>query len=256
MKKGLLVTLVLLVVLTLTACQNNDENTLIVLTSSGYEPYEMVDENGQLIGFDIDLMHAIADYLEIEIVWQDVDFDGIIASLQMKQADVAIAGITPTEARAQIVDFSAIYYNSEAGLQNYLLFDSAQGIAALEDLEGLVIGAQLGTIQAELLQSLSETYGFTVDLRSTNAQIVEEIKSNRIDGLVVESLVANAIMAQNSFLASWLVDVDLGHMYGNAIAFTKDSPWLEPFNEALAALEADGTLAALVTKWFEPDVAE
>ncbi len=252
MKKMKLMACLVGLLVTLYACQNNDENTLIVLTSSGYEPYEMVDENGELIGFDIDLMHAIAAYLEIDIVWQDVDFDGIIASLQMKQADVAIAGITPTEARAQIVDFSHIYYNSEAGLQNYLLFDSTQTITTLEDLEGLVLGAQLGTIQAELLQSLSETYGFTVDLRTTNAQIVEEIKSNRIDGLVVESLVANAIIAQNSFLTSWLVEADLGHMYGNAIAFSKDSPWLEPFNEALAALESDGTLAELVSKWFEP----
>lgn len=253
MKKMRIIALLVGLLLTLSACQNHDENSLIVLTSSGYEPYQMVDANGELIGFDIDLLHAIAAYLEIDVVWQDVDFDGIIASLQMKQADVAIAGITPTEARAQIVDFSHIYYNSEAGLQNYLLFDSTQNISSLDDLEGLIIGAQLGTIQAELLQSLSETYGFTVDLRTTNAQIVEEIKSNRIDGLVVESLVANAIMAQNSFLTSWLVEADLGHMYGNAIAFPKDSPWLELFNEALAALEADGTLSALIAKWFEPE---
>jgi len=71
----------------------------------------MIDENGELIGFDIDLMNAIAEYLEISIEWNDVDFDGIIASLQTNQADAAIAGISPTAERAEVVDFTVVYFS-------------------------------------------------------------------------------------------------------------------------------------------------
>jgi len=109
MKKLFGFALILISSFVLSACAS--EPSLTVLTSSGYEPYEMVDESGELIGFDIDLMEAIAEELGVKLVWQDVNFDGILASLQSKTADLAIAGISPTEERALTVDFSNVYYS-------------------------------------------------------------------------------------------------------------------------------------------------
>lgn len=249
MKKLLTVLLTGVLAFSIAAC--TEEDTLVILTSSGYEPYEMIDENGVLIGFDIELMEAIADYLDIKFEWQDVDFDGIIASLQTNQADAAIAGISPTAERAQFVDFTMVYFNEEAGLVNMMVYDPNKiTINSKADLAGLTVGAQLGTIQAGLLQELATEIGFTLDLRSQNAVIVQEIANNRIDVLVVERLVSDSIVAANPGLSQAVLASDLDSP-GNAIALPKDSPYTALFNEAIAALTADGTIAALVEKWFE-----
>lgn len=249
MKKFILLLFTGALIVTLGACTTKTE-TVTILTSSGYEPYEMVGTDGTLTGFDIELMEALAVEIGIEIKWSDVDFDGIIASLTSGQADIAIAGISPTASRALMVDFSDVYYNSEDGLTNYLVFDTDSSITSLEDLEGLVVGAQLGTIQADMVGELSELYGFTVDLRNTNTQIVEEINAGRIDVLVVENLVATSILDANSSLTKVLLDYNTDSLTGNAIAFSKGSAYVEEFNTALATLISDGTLQALVDKWF------
>jgi len=250
MKKLVAVILSLIFVITLSACADDTE-VITVLTSSGYEPYQMVNEQGELIGFDIDLMEAIADYLGWTIVWSDVDFDGIIASLQAGQAPLAIAGITPTPERAQMVNFSSIYFNSEEGLLNYFVFNTNNPIEGLEQLEGKVIGAQLGTIQAELITELAETYGFTVDLRNQNAQMIQEILSGRMDAVVTERLVAETIVENDASLGLVPVDgTDTADQFGNAIAISKSFDQLDAINEAIAALQADGTIGTLVSKWF------
>lgn len=249
MKKLIMIAAVL-ITLTLTGCAAETEK-VTVLTSSGYEPYEMVDTDGNLTGFDIELMEALAAEAGIEIEWKDVAFDGIIASLQSEQYEIAIAGISPSAERALEVDFGDVYYNSEAGLTNYLVFDSSNSYASLDDLDGLTVGAQLGTVQAGLLESISTEYNFTVDLRNSNTQIVEEIKAGRIDVLVVESLVATTITDANSDLAKVGFESVLDDSAGTAIAFMKGSEYTELLNEALKTLQEDGTVDALIAKWFE-----
>jgi polar amino acid transport system substrate-binding protein len=149
-----------------------------------------------------------------------------------------------------MVDFSDVYYNSESGLTNFLVFDSTSSISGLDDLDGLVVGAQLGTVQASLLESISDQYNFTVDLRNTNTQIVEEIKAGRIDVMVVEKIISESILEANDTLASVGFESSLDDVSGNAIAFAKDSIYTDQFNEALSTLIANGTVADLIDKWF------
>jgi polar amino acid transport system substrate-binding protein len=241
----------LLFVALLVACETPSD-TVTVLTSSGYEPYEMIDESGELTGFDIELMEALAAELGLTIEWKDVEFDGIIASLQSGQADIAIAGLSPTEDRKTMVDFSDIYYNAESGLTNVLMFDAGEhDITGFEDLNGLVVGAQIGTVQAGLLEELADTYGYTVDLRTNNTMIVEEIQAGRIDVLVVERAIADTIQASNAFLSMVGFESYLDDVLGTAIAFSKGSEYTAMFNEALATLQENGTLDQLIAKWFE-----
>lgn len=247
--KKLLIGLLVVIGLGLTGCSEKKE-TVTVLTSSGYEPYEMVDTSGNLTGFDIELMEAIALELDIEIEWKDVSFDGIIASLQAGSAEIAIAGISPTDERKESVDFSDIYYNSEAGLTNFLVFDEDSSITSLDDLDGLIVAAQIGTVQAALIETLSTEYNFTVDLRNTNTQIIEEIKAGRIDVFVAEKIITESILEVNDTLSSVGFESSLDDVSGNAIAFSKDSEYVESFNNALQTLKDNGTLDELIEKWF------
>ncbi|MBI9009358.1 MAG: amino acid ABC transporter substrate-binding protein [Tenericutes bacterium] len=251
MKKIIIATVALLLFVSLVGCQANENTeTLTVLTSSGYEPYEMVDTNGDLTGFDIELMEALALEVGVEIEWLDVDFGGIIASLESGQYEVAIAGISTTLLRAESVDFSDVYYNSEDGVQNYLIFEDGSSYSSLADLDGLVVGAQLGTIQAELLVEYAEQYNYTVELRNTNSVVIEEIKLGTIDAMLVENLVADSILEVNTDFAKEKLTDSLDSLYGNAIAFSMGSEWVDVFNTALATLKENGTLATLIEKWF------
>jgi polar amino acid transport system substrate-binding protein len=251
MKKIIMIVMAMLLSLTFIACQNNKNlNTIKVLTSSGYEPYEMVDSSGKLIGFDIELMEALASEVGVEIEWIDVDFKGIIASLQAKTADAAIAGISPNDERREMVDFSNLYYSDLAGLSNQLIYKDGNNYSSYAELAGLTVGAQMGTVQAELIESIKDEYGFTVELRESNSQVIEEIKTNRIDVLVVEGAVAESIIEANSTLTNMQIDNVLDQDQGIAIAFTKDSIWTEKFNIALETLKQNGILQNLIDKWL------
>ena len=119
---------------------------LTVLTNSGYPPYEVVDNKGNLSGFDIDIINAIAEETGYEIEIKDVDFDTLIPSIQTGKADMAIAGITPSAERRKKVDFSEVYFSGETS-QNYLLYSEKNGITSQDDLKGKTIGCQMGTVQ-------------------------------------------------------------------------------------------------------------
>lgn len=234
----------------LTGCTEKTE-TITVLTSSGYEPYEIIDTEGNLTGFDIELFESLAEEAGYEIEWKDVSFDGIIAALQASQADAAIAGMSPNEERKEKVDFSNIYYSKDDGVFDYLLVLNDSTITGLNDLENKIVGAQLGTIQADLLEEIKSTYGFESDLRNINAQIVQEIKSGRIDALVVEGEVADSILDTESTLKKVQLDVPTGLARGNAMAFPKGSLLTEDFNKALETLKENGELKQLIDKWFK-----
>lgn len=233
------------------ACGSSEEK-IVVLTSSGYAPYEMVDTSGKLTGFDIELMEAIAEELGFVIEWKDVDFDGIVASLQSGKADIAIAGLTPTEERKEMVDFSEYYYQLTDELTNVFLFDANNfELNSLEGLAGLTVGAQIGTVQESYLESVKDTYGFDIDLRSTNTMIVEEIKAGRIDVLMVEQEIATSILELNTSLSTVGIATSLDLETGNAIAFAKGSIYLEDVNKALEILKENGELDRLIAKWFQ-----
>ncbi|QMS85054.1 transporter substrate-binding domain-containing protein [Candidatus Xianfuyuplasma coldseepsis] len=252
MKEFIIIVLIGMMTL-LGACeQAEDVEKVTVLTSSGYAPYEIVDTKGNLTGFDIELMEAIADEMGIVIEWSDVSFDGIIASIETGQAEIAIAGLSPTEDRKQQVDFCTVYYNAESGLTNVLIFDPAEvTVETLDDLDGLIVAAQTGTVQAGFLDNVKDEYNFTVELRTDNTAIVQEILTGNIDVLVVEHAISEEILNVNTNLATVGFESYLDDTSGNAIAITKGSAYLDQINTAIAILQEDGTIDALIAEWFE-----
>src|SRR5690554_6174332 len=126
-------TLLLLTLIVLSGCSSNEEK-LIVLTSSGYYPYEMVDESGKLIGFDIEFGEALAAQMNVEIEWQDMDFDGIIASLNSGRGDMALAAISPDPARNAL--FSQSYYVGDEESPFFVLALKDSNITSTQDIEG------------------------------------------------------------------------------------------------------------------------
>ncbi len=246
-------TLLLLTLIVLSGCSSNKEK-LIVLTSSGYYPYEMVDESGNLIGFDIEFGEALAAQLNVEIEWQDMDFDGIIASLNAGRGDMALAAISPDPARNAL--FSQSYYVGAEESPFFVLTLKDSGITNSDELANKSVGVQIGTIQEQMVNQLKDQLNLTIDQRSSVSQMVLEITTGRLDFVVIEGPTAKEYTNQFDTLVTFeltneLIEEYLIEVNGVSVALPVDSELLEDINAAIDVLKEDGTLDALVAKWFE-----
>ena len=117
---------------------------LVVGTATGYYPFEMADKSGQLVGYDIEVAKALAKELGVEVEFQNYAFSGLIPALQAKKIDVVIAGMTITDKRREVVDFSDSYFTSG---QAMLISKKYPDVKTWEDLDkkGNVIAVSMGT---------------------------------------------------------------------------------------------------------------
>ncbi|MFE1244001.1 transporter substrate-binding domain-containing protein [Fictibacillus sp. NPDC058756] len=218
---------------------------LIMATSADYPPYEFVDtaQGGDVVGFDIDVANHIAKELGYEIEIKDMDFNGLIPALDSGKADFVIAGMTPNEERKKTVDFSDEYYAAQQ-----LIVTKDKSIKSIEDLEGKTLGVQLASIQEKEADKLLKEHKFEVVQRNKVTELVQEMKSNRVDAAIIEDAVAYEFLKKNKELSSFaLPNTDAA---GSAIAFPKDSELTSEFNKELKKMKEDGTLDKLVEKWF------
>ena len=89
----------------------DEKRTVAIGTNAEYAPFEYLDSNGDLTGFDIDLMNAIAKEAGFEVKWVDLPFDSLLGSIEAGDIEAIAASIAPTEERAKSVDFSDVYYS-------------------------------------------------------------------------------------------------------------------------------------------------
>ena len=117
---------------------------LVVGTATGYYPFEMADKNGQLVGFDIEVAKALGKELGVEVEFQNYAFSGLIPALQAKKVDLVIAGMTITDKRKEVVDFSESYFTSG---QAMLINKNYPNVKTWEELDkkGNVIAVSMGT---------------------------------------------------------------------------------------------------------------
>ncbi|WP_249978279.1 glutamine ABC transporter substrate-binding protein GlnH [Vreelandella olivaria] len=217
-------------------------DTLVVATDTAFVPFEFV-QNGEYVGFDIDMWAIIADELELEFELRPMDFNGIIPGLQTGQLDVALAGITIREDRAEVIDFSDGYY--ESGFRIMVPIDS--DIESAEDLAGKTLAVRTGTSAADYArENFTET-----ELRQfpniDNAYL--ELRTGRVDAAMHDTpnvlyYIATAGDGQVKAVGEQM----MAHEYG--IAFPKGSELVEPVNEVLAAMREDGRYDEIYAKWF------
>lgn len=252
MKKLVMLGMSLLMAVSLSACgsNGNDDKTLKILTNSGYKPYEMVNKKGELYGFDIDVANKAAEIAGYELEWVDMDFDGIIDSLKTGKGDLAIAGMTPSADRAKSVDFSEIYYDTADDTKNMILTLKDGTINATEDIKGKKVGLQMGTAQESTAKEIQEDYDLKLDARKSYSDLVQEMKNNNVDFMIVESVVAKELTADNADLKYFPLGVGTDPI-GNAMCFKKDSKLTKKFNKAIKQMKEDGTLDKLIKKYFE-----
>lgn len=247
-KKWISLTIIALMMMSVFAgCSKQDslenKTKLVMATSADYAPFEYVDsKNGdEIIGFDIDIAKMVTKNLGYELEIKNMDFKGVIPSVTQKQADFAMSGINPDPERAKSVDFSVPYYESK----HSVVFLEDTKLQTAEDLKGKTIGVQLGSTQEKEADKLKDV---TVEKRNKIPELVQELKSGRMDAALIEKSVAKGYLENDNTLNSFLLPNTKEVSY--VVAFPKDSPLKEKFDKELKKLKESGELKKLEDKWF------
>ncbi|MFB2877337.1 ABC transporter substrate-binding protein/permease [Floridanema aerugineum] len=226
----------------------NTGRKLIMVTSADYPPYEFRKTGGgaggEIIGFDVDIAKYITRELGYELEIRDTDFSGIIPALQSGRANFAMAGMTPTPERLKNVDFSDIYYEAK----NTIVSKKGSNLTTIASLAGKKVGVQLGSTQEKFAKE--KIKGAKIVALNKTGDLIQEIKSNRINAAIIEDAIAKGFIANNPDLEFTTIP-NSSEAAGSAIAFPKGSPLVQPFNKVLQQMKQNGEIDALVKKWFE-----
>jgi arginine/lysine/histidine transporter system substrate-binding protein len=225
---------------------NKEAKVLKMGTSADYAPFEYIDtaKGEEPTGIDIELAKTITEKLGYELEIQDMDFGGLISSLQNGQVDFVASAMSATEERKKSVDFSDIYYTSK----HIVVSKKGSGLQTVEDLNGKTVGTQLGSIQETKAKEIAKTIDLKVDSRNRIPELIQEIMAGRMDAAIIEDTVATGYLAENPDVEGFTIeDADGGY----ALAFPKGSELTKEFNKELKALSDSGELDKIIKKYFD-----
>ena len=225
-----------------------DKGKVVVGMSADYAPYEFhyIDENGKDVigGFDVDIANEIASKLGVELVIQEMDFDALVTALPAGKVDLVISGMNPTEERAKVVDFSEVYYNSQHGI--LVRAEDVDKYKTFADLEGAKVGAQLGSTQEQIAKN--EIPNADLQLLANVNNLILELKSGKVDAIIMEKPVAQMAVKSNPELAVGepTYEEESG---GNAVGIAKNNPeLLAKVNEVIKELNETGKMDEYILK--------
>ena len=253
MKKGLLkklfaTILVGAMAISMVACGGEDADEKDALTkikekgeltvgmSVDYAPYEFfVMENGKkkMVGMDLEILKEVAKDIGVDFKVEEMEFKGICTAVNAGQVDIGLSGLSPDEKRKEIVDFSDIYFEAEQGI--LINKKDASKIKKLGDLKGLKVGAQLGSIQADIANTIPDA----------KTKFLEEVPVliQNLDAVIVELPVADVQSVIHPELARAEEKVQDEAGGGSAIAVPKDQKaLLDEINKTIKRLIDEGKI--------------
>ncbi len=214
---------------------------LTMATNAAFPPYEMTTDAGEFEGIDIETAQAIADKLGLELQIDDMDFDAALLSVQQGKADIVMAGVTVTDERKAVMDFSDNY---ATGIQSIIVPEGSD-IASPDDLAGKKIGTQRGTTGYIYC---SDDFGDeNVVAYDDGLTAIQALNNGQVDAVVIDNAPAKEFVAANP----GLVILDTSYAEEDyAIGMAKGSSLEDAVNAVLEELKADGTLQSIVDKYI------
>ncbi|MDQ3318561.1 MAG: basic amino acid ABC transporter substrate-binding protein [Actinomycetota bacterium] len=221
------------------------DGEIVVASNVAYPPFEFAPRKGPK-GFDIDLMNEVADRTGLEVEYRNVQFDSLIRGLSSDLFDAVISGMTITADRRQQVDFSDPYYDVDEAL----VVRSGSEIESTGDLEEEILGVQLGTMGQAEAGDLLNAGDVKQPVRTyrTIEQAFVALENEAVDGVIYDLPAAQTEVEESDGELELVEIIPTGSQYG--IAFPKDSPLIEPVNQALAEIKEDGTYEEIYEEWI------
>ena len=215
---------------------------LIMSTNAAFPPYEMTTDSGEFEGIDIETAQAIADKRGLELQIDDMDFDAALLAVQQGKADMVMAGVTVTDERQNVMDFTDSY---ATGIQSIIVKEDSD-IASVDDLAGKKIGTQRGT--TGYLYCSDDFGDENVVAYDNGLTAVQMLNNGQVDCVVIDNAPAKEFIAANpglKLLDTAYVEESYAIGVGKGNTELKDA-----INTALEELKADGTLQAIVDKYI------
>jgi len=226
------------------------QETILVASDTAYAPFEFQDPNsGDYVGFDMDLVKAIAEVNDWNCEIRSMNFDGIVPALESSSVDMSISAMTITDQRKEKVNFSVPYYRSG---QSVMVAASNEDIKGFEDLDGKHIGAQIsttGAMEANTVPNAEVTEYNTIN------EAFMALRNGNIDAIVNDFPVNAYFIKQGNDDVKLVGDLRTSEHYG--IAIPKDKPEiLEKVNSALETLKENGKYDEIYKEWFGEEPVE
>ncbi len=227
---------------------------LTVAVNANFKPFLFTDENGNLAGFDIDIMNALSAAGNFEVGYEDRQFDGMIDALAAGDYDAAMSAITINDSRKEQVDFTAPYF--QPGQAPVSFFSAGQGLGVRSDnadimskddlAGGTIVGVKNGTTGDDFASALESV---TVVRFDESEQTLDALVDGAVDAAVVDIAVITDYIKESQGAVKLVGGPVTEEEYG--IAVNKDRPdVLEMLNAALDQIRADGAYDAIFDKWF------
>lgn len=220
-----------------------------IALNATFAPFESlsVDSQGktEYVGFDIDVVKAMAKDLGFTYTIDNMDFNGLVGALQSGRDDFVISGISPTEERKKTVDFTDSYFTCKTAV----IEKKGGKITDAAGLKGRKIAASFGTEY----ETFAKSAGATVSSMDSSTLVMQELLSGRVDGAILDASQAAVQVKQNTGLEYHVLPAsELGSSVSDtfAIACPKGSPLVATFNTELKKLQDNGTINKLITKWM------
>ena len=231
-------------------CTGGDTETITPGTAPGFPPFEM-REDGDLVGFDVDLLEAVVGETDYELgEWATFEFDSLIPALtQNEEIDVIAAAMTITEDRQETIAFSDPYWESD---QSILVREGGDfQPSAWADFDGARVGAQSGTTGADQVQSNLVDPGIIAedDYSSYDSYVfaVEDLENENVDAVVIDNPVAETFAATRDVTIAFIEET--GEEFGFGLR-QGESEFQSALNDGLATVREGGTYEEITTTWF------
>ncbi|MGT2801385.1 transporter substrate-binding domain-containing protein [Streptococcus henryi] len=233
-----------------------DKGSITVAMNPEFAPFEfktLVDGKDTIVGADVEIAKAIGEELGVEVKFSAMSFNNVLASLQSGKADIAISGISATEERKQVYDFSETYYESvnvvivkKSELDKYT--DTAS-------FNGLSVATQKGSIQEAVAKDQLE--GSKNVSLVQNGEMINELKTGKVNAVVLEKPIAEGYVAKNDDLAIAEITLESGDSDAYAVALPKGSTALkEVVDKVIKDLNDSGKIDQFVQEAYDLSVAE
>ena len=235
---------------------SSGDKTYTIATDTTFAPFEFADESNTYVGIDIELLDAIAKDQGFKYNLDPVGFDMALQSVQSGQADGVIAGMSITDDRKKVFDFSEPYYDATV----CAAVKSDSDIKSLEDLKGKEVAVKTGTMSADWAESIKDQYGFTIKAQFEKSDLMyQDVLAGNSAACFEDTPVMGYAITKGlnlKIVSETEKDSKFAAPYGFAVNKGANAELLKKFDDGLANIKKDGTYDKIVNKYVQTESAQ
>lgn len=219
----------------------------VVGTDAAYAPFESQNEKGEIVGFDIDVVKAVAQKAGLEVKFVNTPWEGIFKTLDQGDRDLLVSAVTITDERKQSMDFTTPYFDA----QQLIAVKGNSKVAKFDDLKKLKVGVQTGTTGDEVVSKLQGKNSTNIKRFESTPLALKELEAGGVDAVVADNGVVINYLANNTTAKFKSVSDKAFQPEQYGIVVKKgNTELLAKLNKGLADVKADGTYDKIYTKYF------